>query len=192
MSPFFENFYYHQNKVGDLLKQFGLLRISELYRPSYTSDFLSIWRARLRWALLSLAVSSEYPFHSLISTTASSRGVDNFLNLGVASSSVRGIICPLIWIGLGAIHKLCRLKGGGGHKLPILLSKKTTKRGRGSKIAGFETTYFVDGPLTDLPNSVGMGALVPPAPLLPTPLSIIDYLRTSRIQFTPGCIIMAQ
>ena len=82
---------------------------------------------------------------------------------------------------------------GGGSKIPDFTnSKKTTKRGRGSKIAGFETTYFVDGPLTDLPNSVGMGALVPPAPLLPTPLSIIDYLRTSRIQFNPGCIIMAQ
>ena len=30
-------------------------------------------------------------------------------------------------IHLGAVHKLCRLKGGGGQKLPILLSKKTTK-----------------------------------------------------------------
>ena len=29
---------------------------------------------------------------------------------------------------------------GGGQKLPILLSKKTTKRGRGSKISDFETT----------------------------------------------------
>ena len=39
------------------------------------------------------------------------------------------------------VHKLRRLKGGG-QKLPILLSKKTTKRrgGRGSKIADFETT----------------------------------------------------
>ena len=43
----------------------------------------------------------------------------------------------------GAVHKLSHLKGGvGGQKLPILLSKKTTKRGKGggSKIADFETT----------------------------------------------------
>ena len=41
---------------------------------------------------------------------------------------------------LGAVHKLCRLRGGGGgQKLPILLSKKKTKT-RGSKIADFETT----------------------------------------------------
>ena len=34
---------------------------------------------------------------------------------------------------LGAVHKLCCLKGGGGgQKLPILLSKKTTKRGGGA------------------------------------------------------------
>ena len=31
----------------------------------------------------------------------------------------------------GTIHKLCRLKGGGGQKLPILPSKMTTKRGEG-------------------------------------------------------------
>ena len=31
----------------------------------------------------------------------------------------------------GAVHKLCRLKGEGGQKLPILPSKKTTKRGGG-------------------------------------------------------------
>ena len=37
--------------------------------------------------------------------------------------------------------------GEGGQKSLILLSKKTTKRGgRGSKIADFETTYFMDGP----------------------------------------------
>ena len=42
-----------------------------------------------------------------------------------------GIICPLIEVRLGAVHKLCRLKGEGGQKLPILLSKKTTKRGGG-------------------------------------------------------------
>ena len=37
---------------------------------------------------------------------------------------------------------LCRLKGGGGgQKLPILLSTKTIKRGgRVSKIGNFETT----------------------------------------------------
>ena len=40
---------------------------------------------------------------------------------------------------LGAVYKLCRLKGGGrGQKLPILLSKKTTKRvgggGAGQKL----------------------------------------------------------
>ena len=36
-------------------------------------------------------------------------------------------------IHLGAVHKLCRLKGGGGKILPILLSKKTTKRGGGGQ-----------------------------------------------------------
>ena len=35
---------------------------------------------------------------------------------------------------LGAVHKLCRLKGGGeGQKLPNLPSKKTTKRGGGGQ-----------------------------------------------------------
>ena len=35
---------------------------------------------------------------------------------------------------IGAVHKLCRLKGGGGgQKLPILLSKKKPKRGEGVK-----------------------------------------------------------
>ena len=38
-------------------------------------------------------------------------------------------------------------RGEWGQKLPILLSKKTTKRGRGSKIADFETAQFKDGPL---------------------------------------------
>jgi hypothetical protein len=33
---------------------------------------------------------------------------------------------------------------GGGQKLPILLIKKTTKRGRGSEIAVFETTKLMD------------------------------------------------
>ena len=52
----------------------------------------------------------------------------------------------LIHINEGAVHKLCRLKGGegGGQKLPILLSKKMTKKGGGDrggqKIADFETT----------------------------------------------------
>ena len=36
-------------------------------------------------------------------------------------------------ISLGAVHKLCRLKGGGGQKLPTLLSEKTTKRGGGGQ-----------------------------------------------------------
>ena len=43
----------------------------------------------------------------------------------------------------GAVHKLCRLgRGEGGKKLPILISKKTTKwgEGMGSKIADFEAT----------------------------------------------------
>ena len=35
-------------------------------------------------------------------------------------------------------YVVSRGEGGGGQKLPILLSKKTTKRG--SKIANFETT----------------------------------------------------
>ena len=38
---------------------------------------------------------------------------------------------------LGAVHKLCRLKGGGqgrGQPLPILLSKKTTKGGGGGGV----------------------------------------------------------
>ena len=42
---------------------------------------------------------------------------------------------------LGAVHKLCCLKGGegeGGQKLLMLLSRKTTKRGEGSKIGDFE------------------------------------------------------
>jgi hypothetical protein len=62
-------------------------------------------------------------------------------------------IWKLLWTGneLGAVQTLCCLRGeylggGGGRKLPILLSKKTTKRGEwGSKIADFETTYFMDG-----------------------------------------------
>ena len=37
-------------------------------------------------------------------------------------------------MGQGAVHKLCRRKGGGGgQELPILPSKKTTKRGGGSQ-----------------------------------------------------------
>ena len=40
----------------------------------------------------------------------------------------------LMQIPLGAVNKLCRLKGeGGGQKLPNLLSKKRTKRGEGVK-----------------------------------------------------------
>ena len=39
------------------------------------------------------------------------------------------------------VHKLCRLgRGGGGQKIPILCSKKTTEGGRGSKITDFEMT----------------------------------------------------
>ena len=33
------------------------------------------------------------------------RGVDGFLNPGEAGSSVRGIICPLVWIGLTDLPK---------------------------------------------------------------------------------------
>ena len=50
-------------------------------------------------------------------------------------------------IHLGSVNKLCCLKGGRDQKLPILLSKKTTTRGSGSKIDDFETTQFMDGPL---------------------------------------------
>ena len=39
---------------------------------------------------------------------------------------------------------------GGGQKLPILLSKKTTKRGRGSKIADFRTTKLMEGSLATI------------------------------------------
>ena len=36
---------------------------------------------------------------------------------------------------------------GGSQKLPIFHSKKTTKTGGWSKIANFETTQFMDGPI---------------------------------------------
>ena len=60
----------------------------------------------------------------------------------VSSTVLTWTLFILIYTGicLGAVHKLCRLKGGGGQKLPILLSKKTTKREEGSKISDFETT----------------------------------------------------
>ena len=53
---------------------------------------------------------------------------------------------------LGVVHKLCRLvRGEGGSPKDDLLHrpyiiKKTTRRRR-SKIADFDTTYFMDDPL---------------------------------------------
>ena len=56
------------------------------------------------------------------------------------SANQRKIIKPRTWKGPSINYVVSRGEGGG-QKLPILLSKKTTKRGgRGSKIADFETT----------------------------------------------------
>ena len=50
----------------------------------------------------------------------------------------------------GAVHKLCHLgREEGGRPKDDLLHRPylIKKRGRGSKIAAFETTQFMDGPL---------------------------------------------
>ena len=44
------------------------------------------------------------------------------------------ILHPITNIYLEAVHKLCRLKGGGSQKLPILPIKTTTNRGRDQKL----------------------------------------------------------
>ena len=44
---------------------------------------------------------------------------------------------------LGAVHKLCRLKKGGGIKnCQCCLVKRRLRGGRGSKISHFETTFY--------------------------------------------------
>ena len=53
------------------------------------------------------------------------------------------------------VHKLCRLKGEGGLKLPILLSKKTTKRGEEVKNHRFWDDVVYGWPLSHLVLLVG-------------------------------------
>ena len=72
-------------------------------------------------------------FGKFLQNPLSEKSITGIAIMNIYSDVIKSFLIHTVSLFLqpqGVVHKLCRLMGGrGSQKLPILLSKKTTKRG---------------------------------------------------------------